>query len=314
MILVAGIADERPTALVIDALETSGVEYRVLDQRQHAAVSLRVDVAGTAGGGELDGALVIDGECVRLAEVRGVFLRLMDDQCLPGMAERPLDDPVRARCQRLHARLQAWADLAPGRVLNRPGACGSNHSKPYQAQAIRATGFAIPATMVTNDPSQARAFIEAAWAERAEVIYKSVSGVRSIVRCVERADLERLDRIRWCPTQFQRRVAGADVRVHVVGERVFAARIVSEATDYRYAARDGVEVRIEAWQAPAPLAQRCVALARRLEMPLAGIDLRIDDDGRSTCFEVNPSPAFSYYEARTGLPIAAAIAAHLSAG
>ena len=56
------------------------------------------------------------------------------------------------------------------------------------------------------------------------------------------------------------------------------------------------------------LARRCVSLAHALELPLAGIDLRITPTGRVVCFEVNPSPAFSYYESHTGQPIAAAIA------
>jgi hypothetical protein len=314
MILVAGIADERPTALLIEALDACGAAYRVFDQRACASTRLAIEVASATDGGALDGALTIDGDSLSLASLRGVYLRLMDDRYLPGMRERPADDPLRARSHRLHALLQAWADIAPVRVLNRPGACGSNHSKPYQAQAIRATGLEIPETLITNDPGEARDFIETAWSDGAEVIYKSVSGVRSIVRCVTRADLDRLPQIRWCPTQFQHRVAGDDVRVHVVGPRTFAARIVTTATDYRYAARDGVEAAMQAWTLPPELAQRCVALSERLELPLAGIDLRLAESGRAYCFEVNPSPAYSFYEERTGLPIAAAIAEHLAGG
>jgi len=44
----------------------------------------------------------------------------------------------------------------------------------------------------------------------------------------------------------------------------------------------------------------------------AGIDLRRTPDGELICFEVNPSPAFSYYEAQTGQPIAEALAAYLA--
>jgi glutathione synthase/RimK-type ligase-like ATP-grasp enzyme len=126
-------------------------------------------------------------------------------------------------------------------------------------------------------------------------------------------DLSRLDRIRWCPTQFQVLVEGTDVRVHVVGESVFAAAIVSEATDYRYAARQtGIEPTISAIELDAALRARCVALSRRLALPLAGIDLRRTPDGRVVCFEVNPSPAFSFYEHRAGIPIATGIARYLA--
>ena len=43
-------------------------------------------------------------------------------------------------------------------------------------------------------------------------------------------------------------------------------------------------------------------------------DPAIAPDGRYYCFEVNPSPAFSYYELDTGQQIAASIAALLMAG
>jgi glutathione synthase/RimK-type ligase-like ATP-grasp enzyme len=54
-------------------------------------------------------------------------------------------------------------------------------------------------------------------------------------------------------------------------------------------------------------------MARALGLELAGIDLRIGADGVAYCFEVNPSPAFSFFELHTGQPIAASIAQHLLA-
>ena len=57
---------------------------------------------------------------------------------------------------------------------------------------------------------------------------------------------------------------------------------------------------------------RCIRLTERLRLPFAGLDLRRAPDGRFVCFEVNPSPAFSFYEAHTGLPIANAVARYLT--
>ena len=54
---------------------------------------------------------------------------------------------------------------------------------------------------------------------------------------LEGEDFERLDRIRWCPRQFQAFVEGTNVRVHTIGTRVFATAIHTQATDYRYAQR-----------------------------------------------------------------------------
>jgi glutathione synthase/RimK-type ligase-like ATP-grasp enzyme len=54
-----------------------------------------------------------------------------------------------------------------------------------------------------------------------------------------------------------------------------------------------------------------VSLAAALDLPFAGIDLRLSPSREATCFEVNPSPAFSWFESATGQPIAAAVARYL---
>ena len=60
------------------------------------------------------------------------------------------------------------------------------------------------------------------------------------------------------------------------------------------------------------LAARCIALTAGLGLVFAGIDLRIGPDGTATCFEVNPSPACSFYQANTGQPIATSLARYLT--
>ena len=186
---------------------------------------------------------------------------------------------------------------------------GSNGSKCYQAQLICANGFVVPETLVTNDPERVRAFYGR---HQKRVIYKSISGVRSIVQLLKDEDLERLDAIRACPTQFQAFVAGTNVRVHTVGAEVFATAIHTEATDYRYATRQGSEAELEAFTLPDALAARCLKLAQGLGLAFAGIDLKFTPQGEVYCFEVNPSPAFSYYEAHTGQPIARSVARYLA--
>ena len=73
-----------------------------------------------------------------------------------------------------------------------------------------------------------------------------------------------------------------------------------------------VEPEIHACELEPDVGARCVALAERLDLPLAGVDLRRTPEGRHVCFEVNPSPAFSFYEERAKLPIAACIARYLA--
>jgi glutathione synthase/RimK-type ligase-like ATP-grasp enzyme len=100
--------------------------------------------------------------------------------------------------------------------------------------------------------------------------------------------------------------------VHVVGTEVYATVIYTEATDHRYAHRQGSQVELYAMTLPDALAERCVNLAHALGLAFAGIDLKITPDQHVYCFEVNPSPAFSYYEAHTGQPIAQVVARYLA--
>lgn len=313
MILVAGIPDESPVARVVEELEAMGADFRVFDQRDVLRSDLALDIGDASTGGRIGGCLRLRDEAVPLYAIDGIYLRPMDDQLLPEVASLPPDSPHRLHARRLHELLMQFADMAPARVLNRPRAMASNQSKPYQAGIIRANGFRIPETLITNDPACARAFIEGCWRDGGEAVFKSLSGVRSIVQKAGAADVARLDRVRWCPTQFQRLVPGTDVRVHVVGTRTIAVAIDSEATDYRYAARQtGVDAALREVALEPGVHERCVGLARALDLPLAGIDLRRTPSREFVCFEVNPSPAFTYYEERAGVPIGGHIAAYLA--
>jgi glutathione synthase/RimK-type ligase-like ATP-grasp enzyme len=127
-------------------------------------------------------------------------------------------------------------------------------------------------------------------------------------------DLSRLDRVRSCPTQFQEYIPGVEVRVHTVGTRLFATEITTEAIDYRYAAQEGASRDMRGVKLPADVSERCLKLADSLGMSLTGIDLRRNMDGEYVCFEVNPSPYFTFYQARTGQRIGDALIDHLQRG
>jgi glutathione synthase/RimK-type ligase-like ATP-grasp enzyme len=307
VILLCGIPSETALVLVREQLERLAARVIVFNQREFDACELEYEIAG----GNLSGTLRLDARRFALEDFDGVYTRVMDEQRLPELRGEPERSPARQRARRFHRALAEWIEIAPARVVNRARPQGSNASKPYQAQLIRAQGFAIPETLVTNDPELVREFVT----QHGRVVYKSASGMRSIVQLVGPDDLERLDRIRWCPVQFQAYVEGTDVRAHVVADEVFATAVRSSAVDYRYALRQRLDAaELEAVELSDELAERCVALAAALELPFAGIDLRLSATGEATCFEVNPSPAYSYYELGTGQPIARALARHLLGG
>jgi glutathione synthase/RimK-type ligase-like ATP-grasp enzyme len=306
MILLGGIPSERPLALLAEALDELGAEYRLFNQRRCADCAIALSV----GDDGVRGTLRLHDEAFDLRDITAVYSRLMDDRFLPELEGEPEASPARRQVRAFHDTLYRWIEVADARVVNRSDPQGSNTSKPYQAQLIARYGLRVPETLITNDPADVLAFRHA----HGSVIYKSMSGVRSIVKVLDDEDLTRIGDIHWCPVQFQALVPGNDVRVHVIGTDVYATEIISDVTDYRYARQMGGSVTLRAIDLPEDLADRCVALTAGLGLMFAGIDLRIGPDGAATCFEVNPSPAYSYYQGNTGQPIAASLARYLAGG
>lgn len=306
MILLVGIPSETALVLVREQLERLAARVVVFNQRafDESTVELAIE------SGLVTGTLGLGSRRFPLEGFEAIYTRVMDEQRLPELRGLPATSPERRAARSLHRTLSRWLEIAPARVVNRARPQGSNGSKPYQAQLIRKHGFSIPETLVTNEPGLVHRFV----ADHGRVVFKSISGIRSIVRELGPRDLAQLERIRWCPVQFQAYVPGTDVRAHVVGNEVYATAISSDATDYRYALRDQLDANLEPIELSDELEERCVALASALELPFAGIDLRMQPSGEVTCFEVNPSPAFSYYELSTGQPIAQALARYLMAG
>ncbi|MEJ7809755.1 MAG: hypothetical protein WKG32_04985 [Gemmatimonadaceae bacterium] len=298
MILLWGVPGDPPLDAVHRALLRRGAPTLLIDQRRAEGTTLTIEVER-----RLSGTLCVGMRSVPLEEISGFYLRPQDGAALGPTVRGAAEGAGRVGAA-LDDMLLVVAELTPAVVLNRPDAMASNSSKPYQYSPIRSVGFAVPDTVITTSPDAAREFV----ARHGSVIYKSVSGVRSIVGELREVDTARLSEVRWCPTQLQERIAGIDVRVHVVGEELFACEVRCEAVDYRYAHRTGHRVTLSRCQLPDDCAERCIALARATRLPLAGIDLRRTEEGAWYCFEINPSPGFTYYQHATGAPIDAAIA------
>jgi glutathione synthase/RimK-type ligase-like ATP-grasp enzyme len=299
-VAVVGRSRDAPCRLLLQALEAIGTPALAVAQSRLPRAPLW---AALDARGRLAGAVVVDGVPHALEDLAGLYLRPADD--------RRLFAGDAAAAAQAAAWTQAWIDvgeLATCRVVNRISAMASNASKPMQAQVLAAAGFEVPPSIVSNDPPQVEAFARA----HGELIFKSASGVRSIVSVFDAAARRRLPRLRHGPTLFQKRLRGTNVRVHVVGDRVFATEIESPALDYRYAARSGDTLELRATRLGADIDERCVRAANALGLPFAGLDLMLADDGAVYCFEANPSPGYSFYEDATGQPISQALAAYLA--
>ena len=301
MILVWGISEDGPVRAACEALRGGGEAPLMLDQFDVARSDLSFEETDAS-----DGWLMVDDRRVDLSSITAVYPRPYESaRVLRAAGEGDLEAAQHAA--RFDDTMLLWLELTPALVVNLPSAMTSNGSKPLQSAIIAAAGFDVPDTLLTTDPEAAAEFRE----QYGKVIYKSIGGVRSRVSLLEDEALGRVAN-GASPIQLQEYIPGTDLRVHVVGGEVFACTIESEAVDYRYPRTELEQPRIEASSLPREISDRCVALTRLLGLSLAGIDLRRGRDGRWVCFEVNPSPGYTFYEQATDAGITAALARLLS--
>lgn len=297
-ILLWGLSGDASIQSIVRELTARGIPHVFLDQRHLHEARIAFDASGTGG------RLQIAGQSAELDAIRAVYARPNDIREILRHAPAPVDMQTRREVLALDRRLYAWTEMTHARVVNRPSAASSNDSKPYQAERIREHGFPVPPTLVTTTPRAVREFIR----QHGQVVYKSAGRMRSVATRLDESDLDHIDAVTHCPTQFQAYVAGVNWRVHVIGYEIHACEIHCAADDYRVAPEHGVPLEIAPATLPAPVAARCRSLTRALGLTLAGIDLIRTDDDLWYCLEVNPSPAFPYYERVAGQPLTSAIA------
>jgi len=275
MILVWGLPQDPSTRAVSDWLRRWNAPVFFLNHAEiyRTAVSMTTQP-------RLSFEVTCGARSCRLEEFSAAYLRPYNyrDYPAPETASELPSKPAM-----VHHLISAWAEYTPALVVSRPSAEGTNQSKLYQAIEIRAAGFLTPESLVTNDPAAIGEF----HARHGSLIYKSMSNVRSIVKELAAEDLE--GKVLG-PVQFQERIHGQNIRVHVAGEECFACAIETDGADYRYA-----DSRLVPTSLPADVARRAVRLTRRLGLPLAGLDLILTPSGDWYCLEANPNPAFACF-------------------
>jgi glutathione synthase/RimK-type ligase-like ATP-grasp enzyme len=201
--------------------------------------------------------------------------------------------------------------------INDPARDHVAQRKAYQLRVAQDAQLRIPRTLITNDPDRARAFLDAR-AYR-NVIYKAFTGTDQEwreTRVLGAEELALLDNVRYAPVIFQEYIEAVyDIRVTMIGEKIFAAAIHSQETEYPADFRmDIANARIEPVELPEAVAARLHDLMGRLGLVYGAIDMRLTPDGRYVFLEINPAGQWLFVEEATEQPIAAALAAALSAG
>lgn len=173
--------------------------------------------------------------------------------------------------------------------MNRPLACNDNNAKLHQLTKLQTTKLRIPYSMV-----KVRSLICDENQQREQFIFKSMSAIRSVVKPLSYFKQQQIEASE--PVLLQQLVSGTNIRVHVVGDQVCAIAVKSEQVDYRY---DYDNRRFQEITLPSAIAAECVELAKQSDLLICGVDLILHGDDYYL-LEVNPSPAFTFFESELG--------------
>jgi hypothetical protein len=238
---------------------------------------------------------------IELQNVRSVWWR-RPSLCRVPPSFRPSDDEFRqAECDGF---IQGLLWSLPALWINHPGAERVASRKIVQLTAAKAAGLAVPDTLITNDPEQAAAFIDA---RGRPTIYKRTGTSRgefSETRLIMPGDITRLDSIRLAPTTFQDYIdADSDLRVVWIAGQAWTVRIDSQSGAGSVDSRLDYTVDFTPYELPEPVKNSLNALMHNLGLAFGVVDLRVGRDEQIYFLEVNPQGQFAYLEVKTDLPI-----------
>ena len=302
-VLVVTNLDDPTTDLVIRELYDRAVPVVRFDSGDFPT-TLSVEATITSAG--IEGTLSTPTRTADLGNVRSLYYRRPSGFCFPHLDEQT------ARFAHTQARYGLGGILAslPGCLyVNHPHRIGDSEFKPSGLAAAVTAGFTVPPTLVTSSPDAARAFIKQA---PGRVIYKPLSaplyrieGVSCTVQ-VQHVTADEIDEtVAGTAHLFQHAVdKQADIRVTVIGERVFAVRITSGLLDWR---TDYDALTYAVVTPPPGITEALYAYLQHFGLVFGCFDFAVDQGGAWWFLECNPSGQWAWLEPETGLPMVAAM-------
>jgi glutathione synthase/RimK-type ligase-like ATP-grasp enzyme len=197
-------------------------------------------------------------------------------------------------------------------ITNDPHAEWRADSKILQLTIARSLGLTIPRTIVSNNREAIHHFLKAVGtAVLKPLLCDYPHSIETRACALE--DFVDETTTRLAPTMVQERVpCAADIRVCVIGNRVFAAELIS-------ADENRIDWRLTAsgWRPhtlPGNLEDKLRRMVDVLDLEMGSYDLRLTPEGEYVFFELNPNGQFLFLEVDADLPISQTVADYLAFG
>lgn len=298
--LVVTRLDDATADVVIDELCRRSVPVVRLDPGDFPE---KVLVAARVDGRRLTGEVRTESRELALGTVRSVYWRRPRPYSTPeGLDGQDADWCVQ---QARHGLGGILTSLPGAHYVNHPWRNRAAEYKPAQLTAAARHGLCVPPTLVTNAPERARQFIR----DHGPAVYKPLynsdytdPGGQGLTVWVEEVDLAALDAgVGHTMHLFQSRVEKiADVRLTVVGRRLFAVRIDgSPGLDWR---RHYDDLHYSLIDTPPEVADGVREYLDTFGLTYGAFDFGLDAAGRWHWYECNPNGQFAWFpDSITGL-------------
>lgn len=185
--------------------------------------------------------------------------------------------------------------------VNDPAKNSVAESKIWQLRMARRIGLKIPKTLITNSVTKAKEFSEicnrkiVAKALYSPLIQTANREYFIFTNEVEQVEQNELSGLNQAPVIFQEQIVKKqDIRVTVVGEKTFAARIVYDSQDVDWR-RVKDNISCEPIEIPGHIEGQCVGLVRLFGLHFGAIDL-VFQNGTYYFLELNPNGEWGWLD------------------
>ncbi|MEU5927121.1 ATP-grasp ribosomal peptide maturase [Streptomyces antimycoticus] len=296
-----------PLVLVLTSLEDVTADRVIAALNEREVPVARVDPAdiGTglsfgarigAGSPTWSGRLRTTSREVELGEAAAVYYR-RPTPYIARYGHLPVQQRDFAVAEARHGLGGILNHLHNAFYVNHPSAVTAADFKPAQLQKAAHLGLTIPPTLVTNDAEQAREFA----ADHGHVIYKTFRGLprdengHTGAIWAQRVDPDTFDdSLAVTAHLFQAEIPKTgDVRVTVVGQKVFAQQITAQDTALDWRRGDWDQLQHAPIAVPAPVETALHHYLSAFGLVFGCFDFALTGDGDSTAdwvfIECNPN-------------------------
>jgi glutathione synthase/RimK-type ligase-like ATP-grasp enzyme len=310
ILIITNDHDEHADAVIRELNARDVPVFRFHPEEFPHACSLSLDIRD----GRVQGEIRSGSHAVALDDICAAWYRrarnLFEGRRLSLTSEK-LDNYVRAQTT---ATLAALCECLDTLWVGHPHKLRRAEVKALQLVKASEAGLKTPHTLISNAQAQVRMFVDALGNEECAVKPLVALGVTDangyrLPLTTTLPSGHSLDSVAAAPTIFQPYVEKEfELRCVVIGERIFAAKIDSQATAATRVDWRAGEAEHEVFALPEQVEASIRRLMASFGLNFASLDMIVTPEGEFFFLELNPNGQWLWLELELGLPLVASMA------